>query len=535
MRKNSCLLPKAKRKDSHVTRSRQTVFGGLSSSPVPTKEEISYMENLSAKTYPAIGTLEKRFSFDVSASSGAPHGLCLHDGIFVARGQGLYALTKDGALSRLMGVSDTDKTFASFGKKLFVLPDRICYDTAIGRIRALSADTGFLQGASLGSNYVTFAYANWQQKGFEVGDGVEIHVKDYIIGSTTVFKRKVLGMTEGTLFFDSSFERTGTFDIAVKRSFPEVTHLCAMGDRLVGYHGNTVYLSEAGNPFNWSSVSGEDNDPVTLETAGSGDITACAVYRGYGVFFKEDRLYQLMGHHARDYFLDCMTAPGISSHSGGSLCEVGGWLYYLSPGGVYRFDGRYPEYVGQGLPQGLTHGVGGGDGQCYYLAAQESGGSYRVYAYHCENRMWYVQDPAEVKAMATQGDLLFWQTADGALFRNARLGEKLSKNQTHMTEIPSALPSVVEFGAEFGGASQGLRLHGVHLRAKNGPNSSLRVYVAYDGGEIWEPIGSVTDQVNGMIHLSVYPRRAESYRLRLVMDGEWLISELICEYERGKQ
>ena len=535
MRKNSCLLPRAKRKDSHITRSRQTVFGGLSSCPVPAKEEIAFMQNLSAKTYPAMGTLEKRFSYDVSSSSGTPHGLCRHDGIVMARGNGLYALSEDGSLSKIATVTDTDKTFAAFGRRLFILPDRICCDTADGSVRRLDADTGFLSEASLGSNYVTYGTTNWQQYGFEVGDGVEIHVKNYILGSTTVFKRKVLGMTTGTLFFDGAFERTGTFDIAIKRSFPQLTGLCALGDRLMGYNGNTIYLSEAGNPFNWSSVRDSNEDPVTLETGGSGEITACAAYRGYGVFFKEDHLYQLMGNHAGDYLLDSMAAPGIAAHSASSLCEVAGWLYYLAPGGVYRFDGDHPEYVGQALPQGLTRGVGGTDGVCYYLATLNTDGTSHMYAYHCENRMWYAQDLLAVKAMATRGDLLFIQTRAGSLLRNARRGESLPENQTNITETASALPSVVEFGEELGGTAHGLRLHGLHLRAQSDGNSFLYAYVAYDGSDTWELMGTVKGKGKGMIHFTPYPRRAQSYRLRLAMTGQWIISEMICDYEKGKQ
>ncbi len=535
MRKNSCLLPRAKRKDSHVTRSRQTVFGGLSSCPVPSKEEICRMQNVSANAYPALGTLENRFTYDVSSSSGQPHGIYFHDGMVMARGESLYLLSEDGVLSEIAKVSNTDKSFASFGSKLFVLPDEVCYDSADGSLRTLNASTGLLKGASLGSNYVTFEDTNWQRLGFEVGDGVEIHVKDYILGSTSIFSRKIVRISVGTLFFDNSFERTGTFDITVSRSFPKMNGFCALGDRLMGYCGNRVYLSEAGNPFNWYSVSGEDKDPVALETGGSGAITACSAYRGYGVLFKEDHLYRLMGHSAGDYLLESMAAPGVAAHSVSSLCEVAGWLYYLAPGGVYRFDGDHPEYVGQALPQGLTRGVGGTDGQCYYLTAWNTDGTSRMYAFHCENRMWYAQDLLAVKGMATQGDLLFIQTNVGGLLRNARRGESLPKNQTNITESASALPSVVEFGEEFGGTAHGLRLHGLHLRAQSDGNSSLYAYVAYDGSDTWELMGMVMDEVKGMIHFTPYPRRAQSYRLRLNMTGRWIISEMICDYERGKQ
>ncbi len=534
MRKYSCLLPKAKRRDSHIQRSGQTVFGGLAHSLSAGAHEITQMSGLSAMTYPAIGTMEKRFRYDVSAISGNPHGLCLHDRPVMAKGTGLYTVSEEGTLSLMAKVTDTDKTLVSFGPYLFVLPDRMVCNTEDGSIRSLSANTGVLSEASLGSNYVTYSTADWEQLGFAVGDGVAIHVKNYILGSTTVFYRKVTGMTKGTLFLDSEFERTGTFDITVTLDIPELTRLCALGDRLMGCHGNTVYLSEAGNPFNWTVKKGEDGDPVTLHTAGAGEITACAAYQGNGLCFKEDRVYQLMGNHAPDYMLTVMTAPGVSSDSARSLCEVGGALYYLAPGGVYRFDGDHPTPVGQALSQELTGGVGGTDGVCYYLTAWDPDGVSRMYTYRADLGMWFVQDLLAAHAMVTQGDLLFIQTITGELLRNTRRNEALPKDQTNITETASVIPSQVIFGDAFGETPDGLRLHGVHLRASGAENAVLMVEVSYDGGP-WKTVKTISGAIDGMLHLPVYPRRAESYRLRLTMTGQWTISEIVCDHEGGKQ
>lgn len=535
MKKQSYLLPRLLRKDSHITRSRQTVFGGLSSAPEASSHEIAHMEGLSPMTYPAVGTPDKRFKYDVSSASGEPHGIHLHDTLIMAQGDRLYSVTEDGTVTALMTVADSDKCLASFGTCLFILPDRVCYDTADGSVRALSVSTGLLAEATLGTNYVTHSTTNWEEDGFAVGDGIEIHVKDYILGSTTTFLCKVTGISNGTLFLDNSFDRTGEFDMTVSRSFPELSHLCVLGDRLMGYHGHTVYLSEAGNPYNWYVTHELDSDPVTLKIGGAGVITACATYQGYGVFFKEDHLYRLMGNGARDYVLMSMNAPGVASDSDNSLCEVGGQLYYLAPGGVYRFDGDHPAFVGQALSQELTRGVGGTDGTCYYLAARDADGISRLYAYHHEHGLWYVQDLLTATSMATKGDLLFIQTADGHLLRNTRRDETLPLNQTAITETASALPSRIEFGEEFGDGPDGLRLLGIHLRVNGAEGGALTVEVAYDGLPVWETVDVVSGAVKGMVHLPVYPRRAESYRLRLTMMGQWRIYEVTCEYEQGKQ
>ena len=235
------------------------------------------------------------------------------------------------------------------------------------------------------------------------------------------------------------------------------------------------------------------------------------------------------------WVLMSMNAPGVAADSAASLCEVGGHLYYLSLGGVYRFDGDHPVFVGQALSQELTQGVGGTDGTCYYLSATDKDGIGRMYAYHHIHEMWYAQDLLTSAAMATKGDLLFIQSASGELMRNRRRGEVLPKDQTAITETASALPSRIEFGEEFGNGPDGLRLLGVHLRVNGAENSMLMVEIAYDGTSAWEMIGVVSGSARGMVHFPAYPRRADSYRLRLTMTGTWRVHEITCDYECGHQ
>ena len=533
MIKNRCLLPKLIRRDSQIKRSRQTIFGGLSSCPEASSHEIIAMEGLSPLAYPAIGTQERRLQYKVN-TDGVPHGIFTHRDLIVAQGTRLYSLTRGGALSYLANVSDTDKTFAAFGSYLFIFPDGLCYDVDEKRIRLLHNDTGFLSDVTLGSNYLTCSAVEWEDLEFFVGDGVEISVRNYVLGSTRVFTCKITGISKNTLFLDKTFDLTGTYDIAVKTAVPDLAYACAVGDRLMGCVGNRIYLSEAGNPFNWVSYSGLDTDPVTITTGDAGDFTACASWQGYGVFFKKDHIYQLLGSGADDYVLSDLSAPGVAPDSSRSLTEVDGQLFYLADGGVYCFDGDYPTFIGDVLPYGLSSGVGGTDGICYYLTAADPDGVSYLYAYHKNRKMWFVQDLLKAAAMARWEDLWFVQSAAGAIYRNARRGEVLSEDQTVITETASVLPSRVEFGEEFGEAPHGLRLHGIHLRVSGSTEGTMVVSVAYDGAKTWSAVGIVPAGTDGVVHLPVYPRRAESYRLRISMWGKWRISEITCEYEQGK-
>ena len=533
MKKSNCLLPRSVRKDSHVTRSRQTAFGGLSSCAHATGQEIAHMKNMSPYAYPAIGTREKRFLYETDLV-GRPHGIFRYEGVVVALGNALYSFDGTGNTQKLINAADMDKHMVSFGSMLFIQPDGICYDFDGKTVRNLSVTTGLLTEVLLGDDYITYEGYPWSQN-FSVGDGVELYVKDYVLGSNLIFRCKIIKIVNGTVFFDKTFDVQGTYSIGVTRIFPAASAMCAVGDRLVSCVDHKVYVSEAGNPFNWCASDGSDAAPLTIATAGGGCFTACHPWQGYAILFKKDRIFQLLGRGADDYRVTEITAPGLTEKNARSLCEINGKLYYLSEGGVYCYDGNYPRAVGKDLPYGLSNGVGGSDGVCYYLSALGQDGMYHLYVYHTERDMWYEQDALQAVAMVQNGDVLYIQTAGGQLLRTAREGEKLPDDGSVIYETASAFMSQVIFGEEFGGTPDGLRLLCVSLRVDGEPGGELKVEIAYDGGEIWEPVGVLKGGTHGMVQLRLLPRRASSYRLRLSMTGRWRVLEMFRDWELGKQ
>ncbi len=534
MKTYRCLLPKMLRKESHITRSRQTVFGGLSSLPDAKSHEISDMMGLSPTAYPAMGTEAGKIRYETD-TWGDSHGIFHHRDMVMVRGDRLYSMTQTGKTEELCSISDTDKQFAAFGPYLFIMPDGLCYDADTGEIRSLSLSAEGLTDAVLGTRYLTYGALDWQAIGFRKGDGICVTVRNYYLGSEAVFYRKVTGMTPGTLFLDEGFDLQGEYEISVSLAFPKLTRMLVCGDRLMGCAGHTVYISEAGNPFNWYKAQGTDGDPLQMQVGGTGDVTACAALDGCAVFFKNDRIYRLMGRSADDYILSEVSAPGVTEENADSLCELGGRLYYLASGGMYAYDGETATSVGEALPQGLRHGVGGSDGVCYHLSALMPDGTPLQCVYHPTRGTWHITGNLRVVSMAAWEELLFFQTADGALLRSKRVGEILPTDTNTVTEVCAESPSFVIFGEEFGDSHDGLRLHAIHLRAEGDENAVLTVSVAYDGGDAWETVGSIRGRADGGFHIPVYPRRAQSYRVRLDMTGTWRVSEMRCDYERGKQ
>ena len=83
------------------------------------------MMNLSSVRAPALSTRRIRGLLMESPGSGAPHGIAVFEGnLYIARGTAIYRRVGDAYFS-LGTVSDTDKQFFVFGKRMYIYPDKV--------------------------------------------------------------------------------------------------------------------------------------------------------------------------------------------------------------------------------------------------------------------------------------------------------------------------------------------------------------------------------------------------------------------------
>lgn len=484
-----------------------TVFGGLAGAGEVGADTLQAMANLVPCGYPALTTGNARLQYLAAPTTGAAHGLTLHRGkVVLAQGTGLFVSSDAGACTRLGNVTDTDKRFASFGDLLFILPDGLVYNAADGSLREFGLDTGNMENVSIDNVYLTVPTAGLQTKGFRVGDCIRLDIQGDIKSAVLNGYYRISALTESYLCVEGGFPERGTFTARVRRVMPDLEGLCAMGDRLYGFAGQSVYACEAGNPWNWywADAASPETAPFSLHTAGGSDFTACTVWQGYPIFFRADGISRLMGRaHVAGGFLAAtgvtlseQSAPGIPAGQAATLCGLDGALYYCSGSDVYRYAGAAPARVCDGLPAGLRGICAGTDGRGLYLSATESNGTRRLFLY-CPGLGWYRLDPVSVTAAlfcpdgtgAGQGDFCLLQRLDGYLFLTRSSGTAATSGFMAAT-VPTP-EATAEFGDETALLPDGGRLLAVHLRACGRIGSSLKLYVRYDGESSWQLLGSV--------------------------------------------
>ena len=506
--------------------------------------------NLSPRQAPALASRRPRGVLMTAVGSGTPHGMAVFDGnLFFVRGTTLYCMDPEAVLA-VGTVSDTHKRFFVFGDRLYLFPDKLYVAAGETALHPMELDTGILDKSTFRGDTVTLpaGYA-WSSLGFAAGDCLRVVNADNDIPAPEGNYRitRVNGRVATLLgSFPTTYESKARF----RRVVPDLERVCVNGDRVYGFAGKDIYVSAAGSALDFYSRGASDgSDPATLHLGSEGDVTACVAWQGYVVFFKADRICKLLGTRADSFTLQDRPAVGITARLADTLCEVGGDLYYLAEGGVYRYGGQEPVCISAAGDAGVRGGVGGTDGMAYYLAVKRVGNVWRQYVYLPERGEWFAEDDLEPAFMILRDGFLCIQGADGYLWQTSSDGR-----ETYCAYDERRLSGAVSASAvllpDYGLQPDGGRLLRVAIRATARAGNhdegepSLEVFADYADGSasldadgsrevsLGRFTGAMSDR---LLRIPVPPRLCDGVRLRLAMKGDWTVHAVMREYERGGQ
>lgn len=285
---------------------------------------------------------------------------------------------------------------------------------------------------------------------------------------------------------------------------------------------NELYGCKLGDFRNWAVFEGLSTDSYRVSRGENAPFTGAAVLDGCPLFFRENGLERIYPSPGGDHGVVTRTLPGILKGSHRSAAVIRGDLYYHGRAGIYRFDGTLPVLISRALGTKEYHSaVAAPRGSRYYVSLKELGAAPSLFVLDTLSGRWYREDD--------EGMVFAWPYLDG-IYYSVRRGGPLRYIG------PPDNPKGVRWYAETGELAPlpGTRryLSRLRLTARLEPGSEMRVYLSYDGGP-WVYKGDFAGNSLRSLTFPVWPRRADSVRLRLEGTGGMELSRLSCLVEAG--
>lgn len=377
-----------------------------------------------------------------------------------------------------------------------------------------------------GTSHIGFP--GFEALGFRVGDTVDIRIHrfpDYN-KSCTIRGFGTYTTSDGTklptlLFDPETFSVTGLDPgvVTIRRKVPNLTVICESSNRLWGADGNTIYASALGDPTNFYTYDGLDTDSYAVAVASEGDFTGCIGYGSAVLFFKEYRLYKILGSYPSQYTMYDYTVPGVKKGSEKSLRNLNEVIYYHGREGVYRYSGGAPELISEnfGLRR-FQNASAGAEGDRYYISMQDvTSKEWGLWVYDIQRGLWLQEDGSRCLDFACDGGKLYAACGtDGVWLLN-----------------PDSSGETVEWSATLARMDETVHdskcYSRLTLRAEIQEGAWLQVEISCDGGP-FQLVYTDHDTKARVRDIPILPNRCDSFRVRLSGEGPVIIRSMVREY-----
>jgi len=262
-------------------KTQQIRFKGYNHTYAAGDGELYNMENLCGLEYPVLSTRPKRRLLTMLTT---PNGLFGKDKLCWVDGT---SFCYDGVMKGT--VADSRKTFAAIGPYIIILPDKKYYNTTSDEFGDLESTwsggvtfrDGTLYGETAEANTIYAAGVTWSSY-FRAGDAVTISgCIDNTGNNKTPVIREIDDTAHTMSFYEHVFTNGSEAAVTIKRTVPNMDHICACSNRLWGFKGDTICASKLGDPFNWNVFDGLDTDAWSMDTGSAGGFSGAFSYLGY--------------------------------------------------------------------------------------------------------------------------------------------------------------------------------------------------------------------------------------------------------------
>jgi len=424
-----------------------------------------------------------------------------------------------GAITMSGGTDKTVSTLAA-GDLIWHAPeDHTKYMTV--SYSAEQSDGSYIVGGTV-HTAVKHAYQDFDGI-FKVGDGVEISgCTSYAANNGTRIVKGVSGRT--LTFADGTFTAgTEAGGVKIERKVPDFVCICECDNRIWGAEGTTIYASALGDPTNFFVYDGLSTDSYAVAVGSDGEFTGCIAYSSTVLFFKEGYLHRVLGGYPAQY--EIYTVPGIQKGSEKSLTVINETLFYKGRNGVYAYSGGTPELISACFgPRRFEHGIGGTDGERYYLSMQTETGNWELYAFDILRGVWLREDAVHAVDFAFLDGTLYF--LDGGSRKIIAMGQ--IENEDGPIQWSATLCQMDEVVHGRKGYSR------LYLRADLEAGAWLKVEISPDGAP-FRQVYLTHNQRDKTMTIPILPVRCDNFAIRLSGKGWCFVKSLVREFTVGSE
>lgn len=502
----------------------QVKFGGYNHTLSAGDGEIYDMENMTSRFYPLLSSRPARYLLTTLTK---PNGIFALDKLAWVDGTNFYY---DGVVKGQ--VTDSAKTFAALGSVIVILPDKKYYNAdtdTFGSLEstytgAVTFQDGTLYDESATANTIYASGMTWSDY-FKAGDSVTISgCATLTANNKTPIIREIDG--DKMHFYENVFTNGTESAVTIKRAVPDMDFMCANENRLWGCKGDTLYASKLGDPFNWNVFDGLSTDSWSVAVGSAGDFTGCVSFLGYPVFFKPGHIYKVYGSIPTNFQTMGSADTGVAQGSQDSLAIAGDTLFYLSRNGPAAYTGGIPSLINSVFgTDRYKNGVGGSDGEKYYLSVQDE--TWNLFVYDTSSGIWSREDSLQAIGFA-RTDNLYALDASGKIWA---LGDVVSAPEGSAEETD--ISWYVEFGDFTDGVMSKKGVSKLQIRLELDSGATVTASMKFDDDAKWTDVKTVSATSKRSIYIPIIPRRADHYRVKLSGVGGCRIYSMAREEYSG--
>ena len=477
--------------------------------------------NVSARRYPYFTTRNGR----VQQKRGDAY---YQNGIALTAWSKPVVIESDGKLyygGEYIGtVSASEKQFAVVNTRMVIMPDKVYFDMPTKTLKPMEAKTTGT-GVSFTANTMTGTWKVDLTTIFNVGDGIEITGCTAQTGNNKSIVIK--GVTSNTVTVTengfTAASESGTITIA--RNVPDMDFICESENRLWGCSSaaQTIYASALGDPTNFNVFEGLSTDSYALAVGSEGNFTGCCKLSSSVLFWKETKLHKMLGSYPAEYSLSSYDIEGLMAGCEKSMQVINEVLFYMGLHGVFAYSGGTPSLISENFGERrFSEGVGGNDGDTYFLSAKDEDNAWHLMAYETRSNVWVHEDDTHVIDFARIGrDMYFLDEGGNVWIEDS--GEA-DKNMQWLMQFTPFYENI-----------QGHKSYSkVTMRFELPKGSYVTTDIRLDG-KVWRQVGKLLGSVQDIVTLRLPINRCDKFEIRLRGKGECTLLSMYREFYAGSE